>query len=237
MTSPSGVPYGIVLRTCDDLDGDGWSDLLISDRNGPAPKKGGVDVMSSSSGMRLFRLENPHTSPWLSDYPEDVAVIGDITNDGISEWVVSDSGIQEAVTLNRGAAEVWSIQSLIGDQSTLTKSASMLGLQISAGYEFAGASYYTLASYTGHAGISTWGTTIPLTYDALTELSILFANTPYFSATFGILPSSGRITCAFDGTLLPTAAEGLTLSFAALILRGDGKAKSSVAHDVLIDLN
>lgn len=237
MTSPSGVPYGIVLRSCDDLDGDGWSDLLISDRNGPAPTKGGVDVMSSGSGTRLFRLDNPYSAPWLSDYPEDIAVIGDVTGDGISEWVVSDSGIQEAVTLNRGAAEVWSIQSLIGDRSALTQSGSVLGLHLSAGYEFAGASYYTLASYTGHTGISTWGTTIPLTYDPLTELSILFANTSYFNATFGALDPSGRATCSFDGSLLPPAADGLTFSFATLVLRSDGKAMATVAFDVVIELN
>ena len=78
--------------------------------------------------------------------------------------------------------------------------------------------------------------TLPLDFDALTYLTILFANSPPLQKTFGALDATGRAVATFDGSYLPPQADLMTFWFAAVVFGPSGFFVTN-AEDVKIDFN
>ena len=137
-----------------------------------------------------------------------MSLVGDIDGDGHPEWVTS--------SYNAELVEVFTIRSLFAEPAAIEAASSYrVDFELNVGVPRAGNPYLLLAGVSGTSpGIPVHGKILPLNFDLLTDVSILFANTSPFHSTLGTASVDGDAEAWFDGSLLPPAAVGATLSFA-----------------------
>jgi hypothetical protein len=194
------------------VDGDEKAELLIGAGgiNGP----GAAYVASASDNKFLFRVDEP-TSLWNGLFPMHVFSAGDLDGDGLDEWAVASSSEEATPGQINGYLAVYSGRPLNATPSQIQSSNGFrVDFELNAGLPRAGNTYILLAGFTGTTpGIPVKSQLLPLNFDLLTEISIVFANVPPFHGTLGTFDSFGKATAWFDGSLLPLQAVGAKLSF------------------------
>ncbi|MBK6942963.1 MAG: hypothetical protein IPH13_22560 [Planctomycetes bacterium] len=199
--SPSAAGFGHPMKSITDLDGDGRRELIAREVDSIVTEEDSVRVINTSSGKTMYRYLDPYSPVGqfhLFAYPSNIEVIGDVTGDGIDEWIQGFENCPIQPPVGRGIAEVVSVHSMLATPNVIHPPIGPpIQLKVSAGVEFANASYFILASYTGTSGLTLWNVPVPLRFDTLTELSIAFANTAVFGQTFGTLSSEGTATAFF----------------------------------------
>jgi hypothetical protein len=95
--------FATSLANAGDVNGDGFDDLVVGE--GLPFVNGGARVAAGPAGTHLYSLEHPHDP--FATFGYDVAVIGDITGDGINEFVVGDPN-ESSLTGGVGACTVHS---------------------------------------------------------------------------------------------------------------------------------
>jgi FG-GAP repeat len=226
----------------DDTDGDGYRELLASQWFGGGS---GVPFVASAIlldvGTGTYRMRRDNTlvnDPVLdTNFPEDLRSAGDVDQDGRLDWLLGTSGIMSFAEGWRGLVEVRSCRPLVANRNEISLSHGLsVDLALNAGIANGGRSYIVLASYTGTAGIQLGAVAVPLAYDVLTELSILFANTQVFQNTYGVLNANGNALARFDGSALPAVAQGLTFHFASVVFGAGGGYVASNPESVYVNI-
>lgn len=249
---PSGTPglyvpptptpkyfLGRRLATADDMDGDGCADLLAAEwyqSSGNFPAK--LVAIGSRTGKRIFEHKNTAAEYGVAsdNFPNAIAFLGDVDSDSIGDWLISDPITLMPQSPTDGMSRIFSRRALYSKDDEISPVAGpTVAFELNAGVENAGRLYALLASYTGTSGIPVGSTTLPLSYDVLTEISLFYANTPVFESFQGTLDHTGRATATFDGALFPPAVQGLTFYFAYLVHSGVGPFVASNAHAVLLN--
>ncbi len=232
---------GEFLDVTEDVDGDGYRDLMASDYAAPPPVTGPgrLLVFSTKTGADLFMRPDTYTplqaSGQYPSFPEAVQDLGDVDGDGRRDWAISCTCVQASPS-TLGAVEILSRRPLYAHADTITPGKKSVPFTLSGGIANKGRPYYLVASMTGTSGIPLPNSTLPLSYDALFDASVLLANTTVFSHTFGTLGATdGRATATFNGSFLPPSTDGLTLYFAYAIYDANGDWSSN-AEAVTIDL-
>lgn len=149
--------------------------------------------------------------------------VEDLNGDGFAELFVAAEGFAVVFLLRHET-----LRALDPPQVSAT-SGGKVRLSMECGRLSAGDSYVVLMSTSGDTpGVSfPYGSgtvDLPLNFDALTFLSLAYANTPMFWRFFGGLNADGNAAPAFDlaAGVAPPSAVGLTLTTAGLTLDGLG---------------
>lgn len=235
---------GAQLDTTDDLDGDGYDDLLASIWSGDLNDPRGLLVIGSRSGEWIEHRPDTYSvsaAPVVFyNFPQSIASLGDLDGDGRRECAISHGSAPIPNTNKAGVVEVLNLAPLAANTQVLTPANGMkVDLQLSGGLQHLGNQYFVLASITGTTGIPLGGgfsPTLPLTYDFVTDISIGFANTAVFQNTFATLNTVDGIAHAtFDGSFLPLAADGLQIHFAYVGVQQNGNYWVSNPETITVD--
>ncbi|HZI93105.1 MAG TPA: integrin alpha, partial [Patescibacteria group bacterium] len=88
----AGAKYGISVSTAGDVNGDGYSDVIVGAQNWAAPGKPDAGkaylYLGSSTGLStapVWTVEGDQTDAWLGDW---VAEAGDVNGDGLSDVII-----------------------------------------------------------------------------------------------------------------------------------------------------
>lgn len=95
-----------------------------------------------------------------------------------------------------------------------------VALALDAGVSHAGRKYVFAVSASGTApGLPLGSVTVPLVFDAVTNIGFQFLNSPFFANFGGFLDGQGKANAAFNSPPFPTPSlAGVSLSFAAFTL-------------------
>ena len=211
---PSPNSFFRALRASDDFDGDGMMDVLVSQWQGSA--SGTARVLSFGSELKtVFQFDRPPQEGGTFQYPSDFVALGDLDGDGKGDWAISNWLAVEPSTGNAGNMRLLSGKALYHKQIAIEASASYrVDFELNAGVPRAGYQYILLVGATGTSpGVPVNQQVLPLNFDYLTEVSIVFANQGPFHNTLGVFDEYGNASSWFDGSLLPPSAVGAKLSF------------------------
>jgi subtilisin family serine protease len=193
----------------------------------------GDDVTSTLPGqsqgsMSGTSMSSPHiagaaglllsVAPWMD--PDDLYQVLTTTADdlGASGWDTSFGWGR--LNLFNAVSSVIDMSMLKTDSFIISATAGgTVNFSLDAGVENAGRTYLLLATVSGtEPGTPVGSTVVPLNFDAVTDLSILLANTTTLTDSLGVLDGSGLASASFNP--LPEElreAVGMTLHFAYIL--------------------
>lgn len=115
--------FGVAVSKIGDLNADGYADLLVGARYadvGSLVDAGSVSCVSGKDGTELFRLSGDAAGDWFG---VSLASLGDVTGDGVPEFVVGAQFAKRSDGTQTGAAYIYSgatatrLYSLYGDNA------------------------------------------------------------------------------------------------------------------------
>ncbi len=219
---------GSYVRSMSDFDDDGTADILSGSCYGIAKigetfdGEGYVEVLSGEDGTPLTVI----TGPTLTRFGRSVDEIGDLTGDGVTDFLV---GAPETSELGEGTGTSFLYS---GADLALTSDIHEVpwdvvvqqNLSIDAGSTHAGHAYFTLGSITGTSpGLPlASGWTIPLNMDFYFMFTLTSGNSPILTDFSGTLDAAGQAAPQFNipAGILSSLAIGLTLQHAVVIRQG-----------------
>lgn len=221
--APANHVFGRSIRVTQDLDGDALPDLLVPEWGITTFETPYAIAVSTISGQTLYKYERPATAnPFWPYYPDALVDIGDVDMDGSHEWAIGNIQETDQNTGLGGSVRVVSVRPLYSHPQEVATSTDKVGLEVNAGLSNRNSPYLILASKTGTSGIPFGGQNIPLTYDLLTEYSLLGYNTVIFGNTLGVTDGFGQASAFFDRTYVPTFMQNDVFWFATIGLGPGG---------------
>ncbi len=153
-------------------------------------------------------------------FGNDVAV-GDADKDGFDDVFIGVPGADVVVLLQHRSLRA------LGPSSVSVTSGGSVSLSLECGKLSANESYLVLSSFSGSSpglDVPAGGKMlhVPLNFDALTQIGLSFANTPYFAQFLGQLGVEGNAVSQFTipAGALPPSLVGTKFTFAGLTFAG-----------------
>jgi FG-GAP repeat protein len=220
-----------------DLNLDGYDDLLVGASGtdpGALTNAGSIYLYSGANGSLLWRWNGQADIDHLGD---SVALAGDVTNNGQSEFLFGVGAADPGGLSNAGSVYVYDFHPFLNADTDTVSAAAGGAVNLSLSFPIAAAfdEYKVLISATG-IGPTFYGVDIPLTQDSLV-IETFFGNYPVASASMhGVLDSDGKGSANLNvPARIPSSLIGNTYYLAAIAnLPGQLPEFSSVAVSVSI---
>jgi hypothetical protein len=190
-----------------DLDGDAEVDLCVG---APLAEANGV---ADAGKVYLFRGPDFDAVEVIHDrLPEHDGGFGSVLQAG---RLLHDTPSLAVGTPKAGDVQLFGFSLSTEVTSLSWQTGGTVALDLNGGVERAGETYITLMSVTGTIpGVKLSGVAIPLNFDLVTDLSLIYMNTPMFHDFGGNLDAEGCAESAFTLPAGLSAAQGVGLYFA-----------------------
>ncbi len=215
-----GDYFGWTVVITPDLNQDGRMDLLvgqISSNPDGMTSAGSVHLYSGASQDLIQTWDGPSAEARLGN---DIAMIGDVTGNGVEEWLCGAFGIRVGGS-NNGGAFIYSFDALLhADASEISgSSGGVMTLELDFPPEEANQQYQILISTLGPGVTELPGAEIPLDADDVFWRTIRGVHPPALNGGIGMLDAQGDAIATFTvPTNSPSAVWHTSRWFSAITI-------------------